>query len=246
MKFAGFAFRPRWWGFLLASAGCAAGIALGNWQSGRAEERRAAAAALETARRAPTLELPGETVDPARLALRHVAVSGEFLPGYTVLLDFRLHRGRPGYHVVQPMRIAHSGLHVLVLRGWVAADMHRERLPSLVTPAGEQRIEGIALERLPQFLEPAPPSDACRPGPVPCVWQNLRIDAYGAWSGLRLQPLLIEQSSELDDGMEREWEHPETGFRKNEMYALQWYLLAALSAALFLVLSFRREKRIAR
>lgn len=246
MRLAGFAFRPRWWGFLLAGAGCAAGVALGNWQWGRAEERRAAAAALEAAQRAPTLELRGETVDPARLALRHVAVGGEFLPGYTVLLDFRVHRGRPGYHVLQPMRIAQSGLHVLVLRGWIAADLHRERLPSLVTPAGERRIEGIALERLPQFLEPAPPSDACRPGPVPCVWQNLRIDAYGAWSGLRLQPLLIEQSSELEDGLERHWERPEAGFRKNEMYALQWYLLAALSVALFFVLSFRREKRIAR
>lgn len=242
MRLAGFAFRPRWWGFLLAGAGCAAGVALGNWQWGRAEERRAAAAALEAARRAPALELPGETVDPARLALRHVAVRGEFLSGYTVLLDFRVHRGRPGYHVVQPMRIAQSGLHVLVLRGWVAADIHRERLPSLVTPAGEQRIEGIALERLPQFFEPAPPGDACRPGPVPCVRQNLRIDAYGAWSGLRLQPLLIEQSSELEDGLARDWERPEAGFRKNEVYALQWYSLAALSVVLFLVLSFRRDK----
>ena len=246
MRLAGFVFRPRWWGFLLAGAGCAAGVALGNWQWDRAEERRAAAAALEAARGAPTLELPGETVDAARLALRHVAVRGEFLSGYTVLLDFRVHRGRPGYHVVQPMRIAQSGLHVLVLRGWVAADVHRERLPSLVAPAGEQRIEGIALVRLPQFLEPSREAGSCRPGPVPCVWQNLRIDAFGAWSGLRLQPLIVEQSSELGDGLERDWERPEAGYRKNEMYALQWYSLAALSVALFLVLSFRRDKPAAR
>lgn len=246
MRLAGFAFRPRWWGFLLAGAGCAAGVALGNWQWGRAEERRAAAAALEAAQRAPTLELPGGTVDSAQLALRHVVVRGEFLPGYTVLLDFRVHRARLGYHVVQPMRIAQSGLHVLVLRGWIAADLHRERLPSLVTPAGEQRIEGIALERLPQFLEPAPPSDACGPGPVPCVWQNLKLDAFGAWSGLPLQPILIEQHSELPDRLERDWERPQAGYRKNEMYALQWYALAALSVALFIVLSFRREKPAAR
>lgn len=242
MRLAGFAFRPRWWGFLLAGAGCAAGVALGNWQWGRAEERRAAAAALEAARRAPALELPGQAVDAAPLALKHVAVRGEFLPGYTVLLDFRLHRGRPGYHVVQPMRIAQSGLYVVVLRGWVAAGVLRDRLPSLATPAGEQRIEGIAFERLPQFLEPSRATSSCRPGSLPCVWQNLRIDAFGAWSGLRLQPLIVEQSSELADGLERDWERPEAGYRRNEMYALQWYSLAALSVVLFIVLSFRRGK----
>ncbi len=246
MKFAQFAFRPGWWGFLLASAGCAAGVALGNWQCGRAEERRAVAAALDAARRAPALELPGAAADPARFALRRVAVRGEFVTGYTVLLDYRVHRGRPGYHVVQPMRIAQSGLHVLVLRGWVAADPRRERLPSLAAPSGEQRLEGIAFEQLPQLLEPAKMPDGCRPGPVPCVWQNLKLAAFGSWSGLPLQPILIEQHSALRDGLERDWERPEAGYRKNEMYALQWYSLAGLSVALFIVLSIRREKPAAR
>ena len=39
-------FRPPWWAVLLAAIGCAAGIALGNWQSGRAGEKRALAASL--------------------------------------------------------------------------------------------------------------------------------------------------------------------------------------------------------
>jgi surfeit locus 1 family protein len=242
MRLAGIVFRPRWWALALAVAGCAAGVALGNWQWGRAGERRAAAAALQAAERAPALELPRETLAPASLAPKRVAVRGEFLPGYTVLLDFRVHRGRPGYHVVQPMRIGQSGRHVIVLRGWVAAGARRDQLPALVTPAGEQRIEGIALERLPQFFEPSGATDRCRPGPLPCVWQNLRIDSFGVWSGLALEPFLLEQRSELRDGLERDWERAEAGFRKNQMYALQWYSLAALSVALFVVLSFRREK----
>ena len=246
MTLTGLAFRPRWWGFLLSCAGCAMGVALGNWQWGRAEERRATAMALEAAQRAPALELPGAAIDSARFALKRVAVRGEFLPGYTVLLDYRVQQGRVGYYVAQPLRIAHSSVHVIVLRGWVAADVHRERLPPLTTPAGEQRIEGIALQRLPQFVEPAAASDRCRPGQVPCVRQNLRIDAFGAWSGLALQPLIVQQHSELRDGLARDWERPEADYRKNEMYALQWYSLAALSVALFMVLSFRREKPAAR
>ena len=218
MSLAGLRFRPRAWAFALALAGCAAGVALGNWQSGRAAEKRAAQASL-----------------------KRVAVSGEFLPQYTVLLDLRVHRGRPGYHVVQPLRISNGTEHVTVLRGWIEADARRERLPKIVTPPGQQRVEGIALGKLPQYMD-LPRQDDCRPGTAPCVWQNLRVEALAAWSGLKLQPIVVEQTNELADGLVREWERPEATYLRNEMYALQWYSLAALCVILFLVLSFRRAE----
>ena len=218
MKFAGLRVRPRAWAFALALAGCAAGILLGNWQSGRAAEKRAAQAALT-----------------------RVTLIGEFVPGYTVLLDFRVHRGRPGYHVVQPLRIANGKEHVIVLRGWVAADARRERLPDIVTPRGEQRVEGIALEKVPQYLERLA-HDACRPGPKPCVRQNLKIDEFAAWSKLPIERIIVEQTNDASDGLVRDWERPEATFLKNEMYALQWYSLAALAVILFLVLSIRRDE----
>ena len=218
MRLAGLRFRPRLWAFALASAGCAAGVLLGNWQSGRAAEKRTALAALQ-----------------------RIVVSGEFLPQYTVLLDFRVHRGRPGYHVVQPLRVTQGREYVLVLRGWVAADARRERLPQIVTPAGEQRVEGLVLERLPQYLEQQAAQDACRFGPLPCVRQNLRIEDFAAWTGLPMKRIVIEQSNELADGLLRDWSRPESAFLKNEMYALQWYSLAALCVILFLVLSVRRD-----
>ena len=218
MKLAGLRFRPRAWAFVLALAGCAAGIALGQWQTGRAAEKRAAQAAL-----------------------KHVALKGEFLPQYTVLLDLRVYRGRPGYHVVQPLRLAGGKGHVIVLRGWIEADARRERLPHVITPGDEQRVEGIALERLPQYMEQSPPQ-SCRPGPAPCTWQNLRIETFAGWSGLAVQPYVVEQTNALGDGLVRDWERPEATFLKNEMYAVQWYSLAALCVVLFLVLSFRREQ----
>ncbi len=220
MRFAGLAFRPRWWGALLAAAGCAAGVLLGNWQWGRAEERRAALASLERAR---------------------VQLRGEFLRDFTVLLEFRVHRGRPGYYVAQAMRLAGSGRHAIVLRGWTAAGARREDLPAIRTPAGEQRIEGVALDHLPQFLEPPGSIEACRPGAAPCVWLNLSVERFAAWSGLALEAYILEQSGGAPDGLERDWERPEAGYRKNEMYALQWYSLAALAVALFIVLSIRRD-----
>ena len=239
MTLGAFRFRPRWWGFALAACGCAAGIALGNWQTRRADERRAAAAEIEAAVGARAIAVGANSFDAAVLVRRRVAATGEFDPRHTVLLDYRLHRGRPGFHVVQPLRLAESGAYLLVLRGWIAAAPRREELPQIVTPTGRQRIEGIGLDHLPQYLE-AGEAAPCVPGAAPCVWQNLSREKFSAWAGLAVAPLLIEQLNPLEDGLDRDWERVESGYRKNEMYALQWYSLAALSVLLFVALGFRR------
>ena len=125
----GYSFRPRLWALALAAAACAAGIALGNWQARRADDKRALA---EHAQR--------------------IVVVGEFLPERTVLLDNKVRGGRAGYEVVAPLRLA-EGIHVLVNRGWVAAPPRRDQLPEVATPGGRVRIEGVMLARLPQPLK---------------------------------------------------------------------------------------------
>ena len=111
---------------------------LGNWQARRAEEKRAAAARLES-----------------------VSLSGTFLPQYTVLLDNKLHAGKAGYEVVTPLQ-AGGGAAVLVNRGWIEAPRTRERLPEIRTPQGAVRIAGWKVDRLPHALEPG----ASPAGPV--------------------------------------------------------------------------------
>jgi surfeit locus 1 family protein len=206
----GYSFRPRLWAFALAVAGCAAGIALGNWQAGRAQEKRAAAS------------------EEQRLALR-----GEFLERYTVLIDNKVNRGRPGYHVVQPLKLA-DGRHVLVNRGWVAAPAHRERLPQIRTPPGTHEVEGRVLEHFPRAYDPGGARPEGR------VWQNVEVPTFAAWSGLALEPWVLEQHSPFPDGLARNWPPADAGVLTHESYALQWYTLAALSVVLFVVLSFRR------
>ena len=122
---AGYSFRPRLWALALALAACAAGIALGNWQSRRADEKRGAAAELEKKR---------------------VSLRGVFRPELTVLLDNRTRNHRLGYEVVTPLRLDDS-TYVLVNRGWFE---HAAKEPA--APAGRVHIEGVALARLPHAL----------------------------------------------------------------------------------------------
>ena len=204
---AGYSFHPRLWALALAAVACAAGIALGNWQSRRAEEKRAS---------------------PPR-----VAVEGEFVPRYTVYLDNKTRRGRTGYEVVTPLKLRGSSSHVLVNRGWIEAGKTRDALPEVATPAGEVRVEGLALERLPKLLLLDDSKGKLR--------QTLDIDAYAAETGLRLEPRVIEQHSDLRDGLARDWPPRGAGAEKHQAYALQWYSLAALAVMLAVVLSFKKN-----
>jgi surfeit locus 1 family protein len=206
---AGYSFRPRAWTLALAAAGCAAFIALGQWQAGRADEKRAAAAAVE-----------------------RILVHGEFVAQHTVLLDNKLRRGKPGYEVVTPLRLA-DGIHVLVNRGWIAAGPRRDDLPRIDTPAGRVRVEGIVRERLPRPLQVGEPGRSR-------VRQGVELADFAAETGLVLQKFVIEQHSAMDDRLLREWVAPGTGVEKHASYSLQWYSLAALAAALGLIFSFRR------
>ena len=236
ISLAGVSFRPRWWAGLLALAFCAATVSLGNWQSGRAEDKRHLAAGVRAGEEAAPQRLGAKAVDPAPLALRRLVVQGEFVPARTVLLDNKIHRGRLGYFVITPLRIEGSDMHVLVKRGWVAAGARREDLPSVRTPSGPLTVEGTALLRAERALD-AGGGPASGP-----VWQNLSFEEFRAWSGLQVQPLLLEQRSDTPDGLARDWPAPDFGIDKHRSYAMQWYLMAVFSIVLFIVLSVRRDR----
>ena len=163
---------------------------------------------------------------------QRIAVQGEFLPERTILLDNKIRGARVGYEVVTPLRLA-DGVHVLVNRGWIAAPPRREQLPEVVTPRGRVRVEGVMLARLPRPLKLAEKT----PGKVR---QSLELKEFAVETGLTLQAFVIEQHSALDDGLLREWQRPDAGVEKHQGYALQWYSLAVLAAALGIIFSFRR------
>jgi surfeit locus 1 family protein len=208
---AGYSFRPRAWALAAGALGCVLFIMLGNWQTRRADEKRALGAQAQS-----------------------VSVTGSFVPRYSVMLDNKLRHGTPGYEVVTPLRLAGSDLHVLINRGWVQAPPTRDLLPEVRTPPGEVRIEGIAIARLPRLLNVDKNEKGKRR-------QTLELPAFSAETGLRLEPRIIEQHSATDDGLLREWPRPDTGVEKHESYALQWYSFAGLALILALVFSFRKN-----
>lgn len=239
-RLSGLRFRPRWWGLALMLAVCSSTIALGRWQTGRAEEKRELAGRFQRAGLAAPLPVPSQPSAAEALVFRRLSATGEFLPEFTVLLDNKVYRGRPGYFVVTPMRIAGSAMQVLVNRGWIAASARREDVPEVKTPDGRVTVEGFGLEHAPRVL--AVGSDRSRGR----VWQGLSFDEFTHWSGLALQPVFLEQHSEIADGLVRDWPAPDFGIDRHTSYAMQWYLIAALAVVIFICLSFDSGRPIER
>ncbi|PSO52078.1 MAG: hypothetical protein BRC31_05425 [Actinobacteria bacterium QS_5_72_10] len=117
---------------------------LGLWQLERHEQQQATDDALAQRPQQPPLTAAQLDGDPQRLAYRRVDVGGTWQPRDEVLLSTRPHQGRPGHHVLTPLRLS-DGSAVLVNRGWVPYDVDAPPIAAAAPPSGEVRVTGVAV-----------------------------------------------------------------------------------------------------
>lgn len=230
--------RSRVWVAVAATAGIAITTALGFWQYGRGEEKRALAAKIELLAQEPPIAVGERVLDAADVELRRVEARGVFEPRYMVLIDNRIWNRQAGYHVVMPLRLGEGGRYVLVNRGWIAAGPDRSRLPEVKTPSGLQIVSGRAV--IPgRFFELSQDIAEGR------VWQNLTLERYRNAMPIAIQPFIIQQDAggAPDDGLVRDWPPPDFGADKHYGYAFQWFALGALILALHVIALVRRRRQ---
>ena len=209
---------------------------LGNWQSGRAETKRALQARYDVAMREAPIHVGSTLLDRDSVLYRKLEVRGVFDAAHTILLDNRIYKGVAGYHVLTPLLIEGGPLAILVNRGWVAVGRSRDQIPLPPTPHGLVRIEGMAVNPHSRYLE------LVHAAPQGRVWQNLDFARYAATTRLTLQPVLLLQTSPVADGLQRDWPRPDTGVSMHVSYEIQWYSLATTLVVLWLVLNVKRHR----
>ena len=210
-------------------------VALGLWQLDRARQKEASAAQREHLAHQPATQLAHAIASAEALEQRQVQASGHFEPEAAIWLDNRVRAGIVGYEIVMPLRISKSGARVLVNRGWIAGTGDRRRLPDVTTPSGELEVRGRAVIPGKRIYELGAEAAEGR------VWQNLTIDRYRTRLGIDVLPIMIEQANDTGDRLVREWPAPDRGADTNRSYAVQWFALAALIAAIYVYWSFRRD-----
>jgi surfeit locus 1 family protein len=233
--FATLSFKPALVPTAAAIVGIVATALLGDWQLNRAAYKAQLEARIHEAARLPALPIGRDTVDPQAFLYHNVTAHGALDADRTVYIDNRVHQGVAGYLVASPLKIADSSRYVLVERGWVAAGRDRSRLPPVATPVGEVDIAGMATPGNPRLFELSQQVQAGK------LWQNLTVDRYRSRFGLDLQPVIIQQHSELPDGLVRDWPLPSLGIERHRAYALQWFSMALAISILYVVLNVRRN-----
>ncbi len=209
-----------------------AGLLLGQWQLRRAGEKSALQAVIERRAGEPPLGLAAGVVPEE---WRRVVLRGRWLPTAPILVDNRVHQGRPGYHVIAPLELQ-DGRVVLVNRGWIAAAMDRSRLPQIELLRGGVELEGVV--RRPQKS----PFRLAQDDGNSRLRQNLVPAEIATLLGRPVEGWIVLQQGAARDGLVRDWPRPDAGIERHQGYALQWFGLAALAAGLTLFFGFRRMR----
>lgn len=231
----GYRFEPKLWSIFLAIVAVIVFLKLGFWQLSRADEKTLQHEQLEKFAKQPTVLLPEVQIKLEDFEYRDVEVRGHYMSEHTIYLDNKTYQGRAGYHVITPLKISNSALYVAVNRGWVATGNDRSILPAVPRVEHEVKITGTVVSPNIKTLEL---SDKLIDNQV---WSSFTLERYQQNTGLNMQPVLILQKNNEDDGLIRDWHKPDSGASKNIGYAVQWFSLAATTIIIFIVLNVKRR-----
>ena len=242
----------RFWLITIAAIVSAAITAkLGFWQLGRAQEKRALQASIQTQAALPSLDaaaliratsMPSSQPDASVPAVLHrtITLTGHWLPQHTLFLDNRQMDNKPGLFVLTPFEFTDNATAakktILVQRGWLPRNfLDRNVLPEVMTDAAEVTITGrIAPSPSKLFEFKGYDTGALR--------QNIAIEALAKELKLELLPYSLLQlemaiadakTNATQDKLLRRWAQPNYGSEKNYGYMVQWWALSALITLLY-------------
>lgn len=212
-------------------------IGLGVWQLERLEWKKDLIAERAAQLALPTVEISMVPVDGWQaFELRRVRVSGAFLHDKSIEISSRSLGGRPGVHIVTPMRLADGSGFLLINRGW-APPQNARRAAEFHTPSGVIQLDGIlrAGARSNDWVPDNEPSNG--------VWFYADPPAMAAAIGLTgARPYLLEAEEIKTANSYPVGGQTVTSVRNNHLqYAITWFGLAAALIAVFVVYQVKRR-----
>lgn len=227
----------RWWLSLLIAVTVPVLLSLGYWQLERANHKRTLLA-LQTLEQAK----PALAVDSLKQPLpefRTIQVRGRYDTERYWLLENRIHQGRYGFEVLSPF-VTDRGETILVHRGWVPGDRSRRTLPEVETPAGLVSLTGVIDAGTATGF--ALGEEVVSPGwPRRVQWLTHNQAEQALDTSL---PDLLLRLERGQPGMYTPtYSAVNMPPEKHTGYAVQWFAMAAVIAALYLWRMWRLTKR---
>lgn len=216
-------------------------LGLAYWQMDRAAAKQALVEKRAASEVTAPLALNRQVALDVEDRYRPAQVRGRYVAGQQWLLDNRVYRGQPGYHVFSLFRPEGEGRpNLLVNRGWVAIGASRDYLPALPLPKQTVELSG----RL-----DSPASVGLIIGEVPLesiadkvVVQSLDIAALAQARGLDLMRYALVIDEGEPGGLQYDWSPiPQMGPEKHLGYAVQWFGLAVALLIIYVGVNTRRN-----
>jgi len=223
-------------------------IALGIWQTGRAQQNRELIeVSAEKRNQVPVpfehLLQQGLLQDMVeghrdRWRLAQVEIRGKWLDQF-FLLENQIHNGKSGYFVIGVIRLS-DGAHVLVNRGWILAPALRSELPAAPAPSATE-IEFGELY-LADFLYLSDGIFAENHWPKRIGKMN--IAGLSRELGIDVIPVMVRLREKSPSALTVDWPVVNIAPEKNIAYAIQWFAMAVALLACYIALSFRRKEAV--
>ena len=227
---------PGWVPTIAALIGLAVTLSASYWQFGRATEKTELRQQYLARQAMAPHDLNASVPANNALAHRKVRVNGKYIPDKAILLDNRIRAGAAGYEIVVPLQISGTSRLVLINRGWVAGGRDRSVQPAIDVPGGIVTVTGTAIVPGRGALELTDDVVEGR------VWQNLDLARYRDRQQLDVFGFIIQEESDRDDGISRDWTAPGFGIETHQSYAVQWLLFATLIVVFYIYYGFVRKK----
>lgn len=236
--------RPSIWIGLAALICVSATLMLGRWQMSRGHEKLEMAShqALQMA-----LEpLKQSTLDKAQYLAninRRIVLSGQWMPELTIYLANRSQGGKSGFWVMTPLKIDAQRT-VMIQRGFVGWNpSDPSALPEgVVTESTPVSIDAVLINPPSKMLElwkfggakSAEPTEALQDSYLQGgIKQNFDLDLFQKQTHIELTAVAL-QLGDAADGLQHALPAQGLSADRNFGYAVQWYLLSALTFALYI------------
>ena len=225
---------PWWLPFVVGAALVVQFAGLGGWQINRGLEKRAQQELFSDEAGFSNWQSGMEVRSYQRLS-----VAGEPVGERQFLLDNIIFNSRIGYYVLTPLDPGNDEPLLIVNRGWIEKTGDAFDAATIAVDASPGTVRG-RVGSLPKAGYKM--GDAITPGQSwPQVAVYPVLEDLEAALGREVQPFVLLMDPADDPGFLRHWVPEEMGPGRHFAYALQWFAMAAVLAAL-LVWNYRRRR----
>ncbi len=174
------------------------------------------------------------------LQFQPVAVQGEWMSAFTLLMQNRMHKGKPGFEVITPLQIKGNPHWLLVDRGWVPKKGDKT-LPFLPPISGKLPLLGYIklLNEHPVILG----KNILDAESKPWVMQKIDINELSRLTKHDFYPFMLRLDPREPYGFVRDEVISITPPERHFIYAIQWIALAIMVLVGYLCFCMQRVER---